>query len=208
MELLECSREILGYLKTHSRRMKLNAAALTSVTVKMEDFGKALAKTRLNTSSRNDVLEKDCIKKEFVKELRAFMNCYVLYNPLVTDLDREKMGLSLHRGRRPAPVPTSYPVPRLEKTKPREVTMSYRDSETHKRAKPGMVKSVEVRWFIGDEAPELPEEYPSHDIFTTTPIIIPFKEEYRGKTVHFRMRWLNSRNKGGPWSEAIKAIIS
>jgi hypothetical protein len=40
-----------------------------------------------------------------------------------------------------------------------------------------------------------------------SPFVVPFEEENRGRIVHFRIRWINSEGRGGPWSGPVKAIV-
>src|SRR5438309_1770241 len=43
---------------------------------------------------------------------------------------------------------------------------------------------------------------------TQTPYTNTFNDVDAGKTVHYMLRWVNTRNEPGPWSETISVTIS
>jgi hypothetical protein len=71
-----------------------------------------------------------------------------------------------------------------------------------------MVESAEVRWVLDNDPITNPDDFPWGVRVTRTPFVISFGEQHRGKSVRFRLRWINTRQKGGPWSGEIRAIIS
>jgi hypothetical protein len=80
-----------------------------------------------------DTLNKNESRTALEKAVRAYCKAYLLYNPKVTDEDRERMGLPVYSGgRSPVNVPASVPV-RLNN--PREVPVYYHDGVSGGRGK-------------------------------------------------------------------------
>ena len=69
------------------------------------------------------------------------------------------------------------------------------------------IKGCEIWYKIegGESAGETGFKYLSTD--TNSPHIVHFRKEHSGKIVSYKLRWINSRNEIGPWSETESARI-
>jgi hypothetical protein len=126
---------------------------------------------------------------------------------LVTDDDRAEMGIYPPKPRTPNKKPTSFPDAFARSNTIRELTIEFRDHESTSRAKPHGVHGAEIRWAILDNPPKNVDELIHSDFDTRSPFTLEFKEEARGKTVWFCLRWENTRGEKGPWSEFLTAIV-
>jgi hypothetical protein len=108
-DILKWSRENLAYLKQHETRLKISASGLDALILKREVFAEALEKARRRNHCKDDTIEKNASKKDFIGSLRVYMKCNVLYNPLLKDTDKEKLELNISKKREQAPVPSSFP---------------------------------------------------------------------------------------------------
>jgi len=69
------------------------------------------------------------------------------------------------------------------------------------------IKGCEIWYKIegGESADETGYKYLSTD--TNSPHIVHFRKEQNGKIASYKLRWINSRNETGPWSEKVSARI-
>jgi hypothetical protein len=57
-----------------------------------------------------DVLNKNEARNALKSSIRTFVKAFLVYNPAVSDADKENMGLPLYDGKRtPVPAPTTIP---------------------------------------------------------------------------------------------------
>jgi hypothetical protein len=154
------------------------------------------------------VLEKNETRDTLKSATRRFVKGYVEYNPVVTDKDRELMGLPIH-DTKPTPVttPASFPVPTVKQPSPGTVEVNVVDSVSGRKAKPAGVHGFETAWAILDTAPVDWEQLNHSSFSTRTPLHLTFHGADRGKTLYFALRWENTRGVKGPWSEIFSTII-
>jgi hypothetical protein len=154
------------------------------------------------------VIAKNEAKQNYEKELRAFIKAFLQYNPAVTDEDRANMGLPIHStSRKPVPVPTTYPESEVDSSVIRRLSIRFRDLGKKTIAKPYGVHGAEIRWAILSETPSGVDKLVNSAFDTHTPFTIEFKEEERGQSFYFCLRWENTRGDKGPWSEIANAKI-
>jgi hypothetical protein len=128
-------------------------------------------------------------------------------NTLVSDEERAEMGIFPPKPKTPAKKPETYPDFSVKTDVIRMLTIIFRDHGSSSRAKPHSIHGAEVRWGILDHQPEDVDELTHSDFDTHSPFTLEFKENERGKTVWFCLRWENTRGEKGPWSEFVSAII-
>jgi phosphoribosylformylglycinamidine (FGAM) synthase PurS component len=157
-----------------------------------------------------DVLAKNESRDALEKAVRAYCKAYLLYNPKVTDEDRERMGLPVYSGgHHPVPVPDSVPVLTVKLKNPREIPIYYHDSMLGKRGKPAGVHGIEIRWAILDHFPsDIEAELTKSAFDTRSPCVLKFAEYERGKRVYMCGRWEISREgQKGSDGEITEAVI-
>ncbi|MDR1381955.1 MAG: hypothetical protein LBJ47_10835 [Tannerella sp.] len=156
------------------------------------------------------VQDKNDMRKDFTVDLRSFSKSHLLYNQLLTNADRDLLGL-------PIPDPRPTPIP-----PPKSMPEGRVDTSIHLRHLLHVVDTVEVRprgglpdgvagfeaWrFEGEGMPAGESAFSYVTTSTTTSLVIDYALADAGKTVWYRFRWINARNQPGPWSEMINAVI-
>ena len=85
------------------------------------------------------------------------------------------------------------------------------DSDSDKASKPDGVDGAEIYLKIvptGDPAPANPNELTFAGVATTSKVTRTFDAEDAGKTCYYRMRWVNTTGKPGPWGQQVGATIA
>ena len=160
------------------------------------------------TRTKAAVQEKNSAREVLKKTLRQSIAEYLTRNHLLTDADRDNLGLPIHKtGRTPARIATTYPDFDIDSGTIRRLTIHFYDQGSKSKAKPDGQHGVEILWAISD-TPILNVEDLIHSAFDTrSPFTLNFQGEERGKTVYFCLCWENTRGEKGPWSEIQSAII-
>jgi hypothetical protein len=199
-----------NYLITNLSRFGISSSVLSPLTALRDDFFTKYAtaqapstRTKAAVKAKNNAL--DALKDA----LRPFIREYLTYNHLVTDADRDNLGLPIHKtSHTPAPIPDSYPAYMVDSSMIRFLGIHFRDAKSEEgHAKPFGVHGAEIKWGISDTPVVDPEELPHSAFDTRTPFRLEFSGEERGRTVWFCLRWENTRGEKGPWSEIVSAIV-
>ncbi|MDR3199437.1 MAG: hypothetical protein LBU34_16330 [Planctomycetaceae bacterium] len=205
---LEWSKTLVAYATSYYTTWNIPSGAFNSIQMLLNDFETAYNQAELPNHGKVDVLRKDEARDAFKKELRAFIKSYLTYNPLVSDPDRESMGLPIHKTKHtPIPPPTTYPEAEIDTSIIRQVAIHFRDYRSENKAKPFGVHGAEIRWDTPDNPPTNVEDLRHSSFDTKTPFILTFEESDRGKRVYFCLRWENTKGEKGPWGEIESAII-
>jgi hypothetical protein len=197
------------YLLANLSRFGISSSVLSPLTSLRDDFfTKYVIATAPATRTKATVLAKNNAMSALKKALRVFIQEYVSFNHLVTDVDRDNLGLPIRKtSRTPVPVPVTYPWFMVDSSIIRVLIIYFRDLLSENRAKPFGVHGAEIRWGISDTPIINPEDLPHSSFDTRSPFRLEFSGEERGKTVWFCLRWENTRGEKGPWSEIVSAIV-
>jgi hypothetical protein len=159
------------------------------------------------TRTKSAVQAKNDARKAFEKFLRQVIREYLTYNHAVTNVDRDNLGLPIHKsGRTPTPVATIFPWVQVIVTLIRHLRFDFGGVEGSKAKLEGQ-HGMELVGRIGGEKPAGIHELTLSYFDTHTPLVIGFEEGNRGKTFWFAVRWENTRGEKGPWSEIRSAVI-
>ena len=159
------------------------------------------------TRTKGAVKEKQEARAAYEAGLRRLIRTYLTYSPVLTDQDREDMGLPVHKTTRtPAPVASNAPWMTAGGYGPRVVRIDFGESPTSS-AKPAGQHCVELASTIAETRPAEVDDLTHSAVVTHTPLLLTFKESERGRTLWFAARWENTRGKKGPWSEIFSAVI-
>jgi hypothetical protein len=160
------------------------------------------------THTKVTIQEKNDARKALETTLRQAIAEYLTHNHLLTDGDRQLLGLPVHKTTHtPVPAPTTVPEAEVALPSPAVVEIHFRDAESEHKAKPTGVHGAEIAWAILD-TPTTDWALLTHSSFDThTPFRLSFEGPDRGKTLFFALRWENTRGEKGPWSEIQSAII-
>ena len=168
----------------------------------------AVASVR-QTRTPADVRAKDDARADYEPKLRTFVAANLANNSKVSDSDRESMGLHVKSGTRtPSAVPTTYPVGTIDFATRLQHSIYYTDSATGNQAKPKGVKACEVWSKIGGDAPKDASELAFVGDCSKNPFVVAYEGSQAGTTVVYWLRWINTRNKPGPWSSPISGMIA
>lgn len=160
------------------------------------------------TRSQVDVLARKERQKLITKVFGNFIRENVVNNPLVTDEDREALGITIRDTvRTPMPVPATIPVATIGISTPLQHIIRIKDSESAGTGKPKGVMGCEIFRKIGDEPPKNTSELSFIAVCTRNVYTVNYSFEERGLFVYYRMRWINTRGEQGPWSEIVNVIV-
>ncbi|MDR0559698.1 MAG: hypothetical protein LBG92_05975 [Prevotellaceae bacterium] len=199
----------MTYLGTESSRLGFPADKYQSLTALKSDFEQKFnAAENPSTRTSLSVQAKNEARAALEKELRQYIKEYLTYSSVVTDVDRNGLGLPVHKtSRTPSPVAATYPDYDIDSSVIRRLTVHFFDSANRSKAKPDGQHGVEIKWGILETPPSSIDDLPHSAFDTHTPMTLSFDENQRGKTVYFCLCWENTRGEKGPWSEIISAIV-
>jgi len=138
--------------------------------------------------------------------------------PAVTDAQRAQLGLTV-RDTTLSPnlaAPASRPVATVDTSERLRHTIDFRDSATPtSRAKPKGAKGCEIWVKIAPpNSPPAdlagggdPKDLNFLAIDSATPYLAEYSSADAGKTAHYLLRWVSTRDEKGPWSETVEATI-
>lgn len=151
---------------------------------------------------------KNDLRQQLEDALRAIVR-QIQSNPATTDEQRAGLGITVpDETRTRTPAPTTRPVGWVE-TDPLQNTMHFRDIKTpNSKAKPPGTRGCQLWFFIGPTPPTDMEQYDFLATDSQTPYIHALDMADVGKTISYRLRWVNNRDEPGPWSDLITATIT
>lgn len=151
---------------------------------------------------------KNEVRRQYEDAIRALVN-QIQANPATTNDQRAGLGVTIpDTTLTRSPVPTTRPVGWVE-TEPLRTIIHFRDIETpNSKAKPKGTRGSQIWFFIGTTPPTDMEQYDYLATDSQTPYVHGHDMEDVGKTVHYRLRWVNTREEPGPWSDVISATIT
>lgn len=170
----------------------------------------AYAKT-VNKQNRTaaDVLARDEAGDDYKKTIRNFVAQWLASNPRVSDVERLRMGLTVKTGTRTlTPVPTTFPIGTIDFSVRLQHSISYYDeASAHSNAKPAGIHGCEIYMKVDGDAPKDVSELDYVGTCTASPYTVKFDDAKVGKTIYYRLRWVNTRGEAGPWSTIINALV-
>jgi hypothetical protein len=205
---LEWAKNLLTYVNTKLAAFNIPAGATAEIQPLLTAYDTAFQAAQNPNRGKIDVLTKNEAKEALISVLRTFIKAYLMYNPAVTDADKESMGLPVHdTTRTPTPVPSTIPELELDSSIIRQVSVHYRDAGNEKRSKPHGVHGIELRWALLENPPASVEDLKNSVFDTASPYTFVFDEVERGNALYICPRWENNKGEKGPLGEIVKAII-
>jgi hypothetical protein len=198
-----------SYLVVNLQRFGIAEDVILPLKSLRDDFvAKYAAALAPATRTRAAVLAKNNAKHALKAALRAFIREYLTFNHLVTDEDRDNLGLPIHKTTHtPVPVPVTYPLFTVDSSVIRILLILFFDVAGSGRAKPFGVHGAELKWGFSETSIVNPDLLPNSLFSTRSPFRLQFRGEDRGRTVWFCLRWENTKGEKGPWSEIVSAIV-
>ena len=153
--------------------------------------------------------EKDIARKnleEYARELTKHMQS----SSATTNEQKAALQITIPKTTKtPSPVPATRPLGIVDNSNRLEHKIKFFDEETpNSIKKPEGVRACEI-WHKIDGPPPVDESevtYVASD--SRTPYIVHYDGGDAGKMAHYMLRWINTRDEHGPWSETISATIS
>ncbi|MDR1054169.1 MAG: hypothetical protein LBL39_08335 [Planctomycetaceae bacterium] len=199
---------LMGYISEHFVAWNIPEEAFNVVEVLRVKFDAAYIRALNHNHGKTDTLSKNQTRAAFEKELRNLLKSYVTFNPKVTDTDRIKMGLPIHKKSLTRnSKPETFPFAEFITSMLRIITIIFRDSESMSKAKPKGVIGAEIRWAILETPPVNVEDITNSAFCTRSPFVLTFDECDRGKKVYCCLRWENTRGEKGAWGQIYSVII-
>jgi hypothetical protein len=181
-----------------------------TLTALNDDFAQKLVlATEPGTRTSPAVLVKNEARNVLKKAVRQAVKEYLTYNHLLTNSERENLGLPIHKATHTrAPVATSYPHFEIDTGLLCHLTIHFYDSE-QKRSKAKLAGQLgaEIRWVISEAPPVSMADFIHSSLDPHSPFTLEFDGHERGKTVYFCLCWINTHGQKGPWSQIKNAII-
>lgn len=69
------------------------------------------------------------------------------------------------------------------------------------------MRGCEIWVKVGDPAPTDPSQLSFLALDTASPYVAEYDGADAGKTAHYMLRWVNTREEKGPWSQTVSATI-
>ncbi|MDR0694780.1 MAG: hypothetical protein LBF81_05735, partial [Prevotellaceae bacterium] len=166
----------LGYLASILPRISFPESVYTELVALRDAFAQKLAIAEATaTRTKTTVLEKNQAKKALRDRLRQAIGEYITRNHMVTDSDRDNLGLPIHKTKRdPAPVATTVPWVQVVLNLLRHLRFDFGGSEASK-AKPEGQHGMELAARIGGEKPVNVHELTRSYFDTNSPLTIEFE---------------------------------
>ncbi|MDR0605492.1 MAG: hypothetical protein LBG80_14430 [Bacteroidales bacterium] len=161
------------------------------------------------TRTKVSIQAKTDARKILEKDIRQIVGEYLVKNHLMTNTNREMLGLPIPKTTRtPVAVAAEYPSMETDTSVSKQVSI-YFFPLGGKRfdAKLDGQNAVETVWAISDTPIVDTENLTNSAIDTRSPFTITFQGHERGKMVYFALRWLNTRGEPGPWSNIFNVVI-
>jgi hypothetical protein len=175
---------------------------------KLEVANESATRTSVN------VKEKNIAKKVLKTHIRTSVGEYLSRNHLLTDADRELLGLPIRKPtREPVPPPTDVVALEIRQLQGHRVEVNFssqsldKADKEHRDAKPFGVRGAEIRWAILPESPKSQADLVHSEFDTRTPYIFQFDIPQAGQTLYICARWENTTGKKGPWGKIVDVII-
>jgi len=128
----------------------------------------------------------------------------------VTNEQKASLGITIQKDTKtPTPIPISRPIAVIDnKNRLEQILQFFDESTPNSKAKPLGVRGCEIWTKIGGTPPVDEKELKYVATDTKSPYLVRFAGEDGGKIAHYWLRWVNTRNEPGPWSETISATVS
>ncbi|MDR1383352.1 MAG: hypothetical protein LBJ67_05845 [Planctomycetaceae bacterium] len=204
------AKNLVACLQTSFTRFQIPGEEVERLGTLYGDFAAKLGIAEsIDTRTKSAVQAKNDARKILEQALRQDIKEFLTYNRLVTNIDRDNMGLPIHKiTRTHAPVATTYPDFDIDSSMIRRLTIHFYDQGKKKsKAKPDGQHGAKIRWAILDSPPTTIEELVNSSFGTRPPFTLEFNGNQRGKTVYFCLCWENTRTERGPWGPIKSAII-
>ena len=198
------------YIVANAATLGVNAATVAALTTALTEWNAKYSQHRTaHTQALAATTAKETAKAGLAKQVRPVIQ-FMQNSPAVTEPMLRAAKLTPHDTTRTRPaVPASRPVVTVDTNQRLQHVVHWRDEFTPTRkARPKGVFAAEIWCYIGTAPPASPEQFRFVTIDRGTPYLMAHVAADAGKTAYYNLRWVNSRQETGPWSETVSATIT
>lgn len=197
---------VVPYLVSNATRLLVVTANQTLLNSSLAAWNASFpASQNINLRTKTIVQSKDVAKENLMVAIRRVYDD--IPASVLTLQDRNTLNLDLPSGSKtPSPVPTQKPIAQVDTSKRLTHTISFTNQDGT-AAKPAGVRGCQI-WHKVGVAPASIADLDFITSDTASPYIQQFDVADAGKTVHYWLRWENTRGETGPWSDVISATIT
>jgi hypothetical protein len=208
-KFLEWVKFLFAYVAAHASAWGLAPSTWAHITPEITEYEDAYEKAQDPNRGKADVKAKNVARDRLKKSTRQFNNEHLEYNSAISDVEREEMGLPVHKTTRtPSQIAADAPDIDVDTSVPGHLGFHFFEKGSrHKKGKPKGQHGAEIAWVISDVPPTKWADLIHSNIDTNSPFTLEFENDQRGKTVYFALRWENTRGEKGPWSVIQSAVI-
>jgi hypothetical protein len=200
-------QNLISYAAPRAGQWNIPGTVFPRLTVLQTEWSGAYAAASVPESrTKATVQAKNTVRTVFKGQIRVDVKAYIMYNPEVTDADRDNMGLPIH-DTKPSIIPPPVGQPMLEVDFSKHQQHGIIVKPPAGQSKPAGAHGFEVYKKAGGDAPVKDEDFTYAGFSTRSPFVIAYKLEDRGQTVYYRARWVNAKNEPGDWSDIVSAIV-
>lgn len=194
------------YLINNRARLMVSLANEDVITEALRTWNETYPLSQdINSRTKTTIENKNAARVVLTEALRATFGD--IPQSALTNEDRNTLRLEARNAARTAtPVPNTRPVGQVNTNNRLEHTISFTD-DGGGHAKPKGVRGCQIWCKVGDPVVNLDElSYLGTD--TKSPFIQRYGVDKAGKTIHYWLRWENTRGEVGPWSNVVTATVT
>jgi hypothetical protein len=215
--LMDQVLKTFDYVIVEPQRTRMGFGPTTPAGIFLDNiFGARITVYETLLKLHNDPLKRTPVVEAKLKEAKAALEeAYREFysycrSRAVTNDDRVAMGMPVYDSTNtPVLKPTSWPLPKLDTSVVRKITVHYIDSVSNSRGKPDGVHEAVLRWQVFDKPRQITslKELSETAFKSSGPFEILFDESQRGMFFYCCMCWSNTRSVEGDYSRIENATI-
>jgi len=187
--------------------LHIPAEALNKMWDVFQEY-KNVVETTEKTPTSSQLRERKRKQTSSEKQLRQFVNQYLRYDPVVTDFDRDEMGIPNRDTIRTNHTVVNEGVEfSVEPIAIRELLVKFWVRDADNMAKPKGYDGAVIIWAVLDTPPDSFDQLTNHVLASRTPFKLLFDIKESGKTVYIALAWQNNRGIKGMWTNIRPAIV-
>jgi hypothetical protein len=161
-----------------------------------------------STRTKSKVKAKNDARKALEQTLRQNVKLYVAYNPVLTNEQRELLGVPVYdKTRTPIPTPTTVPEFRIDWKGVGELKIIFKDAGAESKGRPYGINGAVLIYDVLPEPPVGPSALTRSVLVTRSPYVLKFPEEEGGRRAYITLCWQNNKGQKGPWAMIQAATI-
>ncbi|GHU53188.1 hypothetical protein FACS1894200_13770 [Spirochaetia bacterium] len=207
-ELLEWGKNFAAVVAENVTQWNISPTVSSDLTAEITAYRTAYELAKGENGTKALIIDKNDAREAMKTEIRSFKNKFIDYNDLVTNADRQRLGLPPRDHKlTPQPPPASRPILQVLPTNNRQHKATALNQTSGKKTKPNDADWVqfvsEIRDTPPDTAGDLRHSISSHKVVR----VFNYREADRGKKVFYAACYKNAKGDEGSWSDIIEAII-